>query len=165
MSQRYEQHTPLTQITHAAVHCPPGTDDFIAIPANLSTMIGLKPKAALLAIGYKPLKAGLCPLDATDQILFAAQACRANGIQPIFMTLPPLPEIESETSRLAALYLKELALRTNTPIIDLYAQVLIDQVNTGEWRLADSIAIPTLNNIGRTWIIQKAASRLMKLFQ
>ena len=161
----YFQHTPLTQITHAAVHCPPGTDDFIAIPANLSTMIGLKPKAALLAIGYKPLKAGLSPLDATDQILFAAQACRANGIQPIFMTLPPLPEIESETSRLAALYLKELALRTNTPIIDLYAQVLIDQVNTGEWRLADSIAIPTLNNIGRTWIIQKAASRLMKLFQ
>ncbi|MBR4370998.1 MAG: hypothetical protein IKS92_08120, partial [Victivallales bacterium] len=34
----YFQHTPLTQITHAAVHCPPGTDDFIAIPANLSTM-------------------------------------------------------------------------------------------------------------------------------
>ena len=81
------------------------------------------------------------------------------------MTLPPLPEIKSETSRLAALYLKELALRTNTPVIDLYAQALIDNVNTGEWRLADSITIPTLNNTGRIWIIQKAASRLMKLFK
>ena len=160
----YFQHTPLTQITHATVHCPPGTDDFIAIPANLSTMVGLKPKAVLLAIGYEPLKAGLSPLEATDQILFAAQACREHGIQPIFMTLPPLPEIETETSRLAALYLKELALRTNTPVIDLYAQTLIDNVNTGEWRLADSITIPTLNNTGRIWIIQKAASRLMKLF-
>ena len=161
----YFQHTPLTQITHASVHCPPGTDDFIAIPANLSTMIGLKPKAALLAIGYEPLKAGLSPLDATDQILFASQACRANGIQPIFVTLPPLPEIAAETSRLAALYLKELALRTNTPVIDLYAQAMIEHVNTGEWRLADSITIPTLNNTGRIWVIQKTASRLMKLFK
>ena len=161
----YFQHTPLTQITHAAVHCPPGTDDFIAIPANLSTLTGLKPKVAVLAIGYEPLKAGLSPLDATQQILFAAQACRANNIQPVFVTLPPLPEIDPETSRLAALYLKELALRTNTPIIDLYAQAMMDHVNTGEWRLADTIAIPTLNNIGRTWVIQKTASRLMKLFK
>ena len=161
----YFQHTPLTQITHAAVHCPPGTDDFIAIPANLSAMTGLKPKTALLAIGYEPLKAGLSPLDATDQILFAAQACQAHGIQPIFVTLPPLPEIAAETSRLAALYLKELALRTNTPVIDLYAQAMIEHVNTGEWRLADSITIPTLNNTGRIWVIQKTATRLMKLFK
>ena len=161
----YFQHTPLTQVTHAAVHCPPGTDDFIAIPANLSAMTGLKPKTALLAIGYEPLKAGLSPLDATDQILFAAQACQAHGIQPIFVTLPPLPEIAAETSRLAALYLKELALRTNTPVIDLYAQAMIEHVNTGEWRLADSITIPTLNNTGRIWVIQKTATRLMKLFK
>ena len=60
---------------------------------------------------------------------------------------------------------KESALRTNTPIIDLYAQAMMDHVNTGEWRLADTIAIPTLNNIGRTWVIQKTASRLMKLFK
>ncbi|MBR4901915.1 MAG: hypothetical protein IKZ46_13330 [Victivallales bacterium] len=161
----YFQHTPLTQITHAAVHCPPGTDDFIAIPANLSTLTGLKPKIAVLAIGYEPLKAGLSPLDATQQILFAAQACRVNGIQPVFVTLPPLPEIDPETSRLTALYLKESALRTNTPIIDLYAQAMMDHVNTGEWRLADTIAIPTLNNTGRIWVIQKITSRLMKLFK
>ena len=49
--------------------------------------------------------------------------------------------------------------------VDLYAQAMMDHVNTGEWRLADSIAIPTLNNTGRTWVIQKTASRLMKLFK
>ena len=161
----YFKHTPLTQITHAAVHCPSGTDDIIAIPANLATMVSLKPQAVLLGIGYKPLKAGLSPLAATDQILFAAQVCRAHGILPILMTLPSFPEINQETSRLAALYLKELALRTSTPIIDLYAQTLISHVNTGEWYLADSIAIPTLNNTGRIWAIQKIASRLDKLFQ
>ena len=161
----YFQHKPLSQITHGTVRCPPGTDDFIAIPANLSTMISFKPKAALLAIGYKPLKAGLSPLDATEQILFTAQACRANGIQPIFMTLPPMPDIDTETSRLAALYLKELALRTNTPVIDLYAQALLGHLNTGEWYLADTIAITTLNNAGRAWIIQKAAFALDRLFK
>ena len=83
----------------------------------------------------------------------------------IAYTLPPLPEIAAETSRLAALYLKELALRTNTPVIDLYAQAMIEHVNTGEWRLADSITIPTLNNTGRIWVIQKTATRLMKLFK
>ena len=162
----YFQHQPLSQITHAAVHCRRGTDEDIAVLANLSTMVGLKPKTALLAIGCKSLKAGLGPLAATDQILFVAQVCRANGIQPIFMTLPPLPGITVEDSRLAALYLKELAVRTGIPIIDLYAQALLGHVNTGEWYLADhSITIPTLNNAGRIWVVQKTASRLDKLFK
>ncbi|MBR6059745.1 MAG: hypothetical protein IKP58_16375 [Victivallales bacterium] len=162
----YFQHKPLTQITHATVHCPQGTDDEIAVLANLSTLVGLKPKTALLSIGCKPLKAGLGPLAATDQILFVAQVCKANGIQPIFMTLPQLPGISVEESRLAALYLKELAVRTGTPIIDLYAQALLGHVNTSEWYLADhSISIPTLNNAGRAWVIQHTASRLAKLFQ
>jgi hypothetical protein len=155
----------LHTLFHVSVSNSSGTDSQLAILANLGTAIQLKPKTVVLAVGQLGLIAGLTPLEMVCQLQFAAQACLANGIEPILVTLPAHPKTDSETARLAALYTKELAVRLAIPVIDLHAQGLKENVNTQDWYKSDAIGLATPNNAARLWLTKNIAENLESIYR
>ncbi|MCK5805841.1 MAG: hypothetical protein KAI66_23620 [Lentisphaeria bacterium] len=126
---------------------------------GLQKIIQQKPTTALLAVGGIDLRTGKKPKLLCRELMFLAQALSANGVRPIFMALPTLPGVSADTTRLAALLTKELALSLQMPVIDAFSNERMNGFGGRAFRQAfrakgGTIWLDTPNDRGRLWLCE-----------
>lgn len=150
-------YTPVADTDSASFECR-------MLKAALTT-IASKPDAMLLItpLSGKPYtdaaKSDLCT------ILFIMQACLANGITPIPVTMPDYTGKNQETARINALLLEEMAVSLGIPLIDLHSRQIATHQKTDEWLKSGQISLETVNDNARLWIASELANGLKKIMK
>jgi hypothetical protein len=137
----------------------PGTVDDLRKFALLKTVFEQDPGIVIWGIGATDLQRNVDQDEIGRRLIFLAQATLARGALPMLMTIPPLPDVEQENSRLAALEAKRIGHSLQTPVIDLYSRSLAKGRGIGDfarffYSAAEELPLRTLNNDGRRWMCE-----------
>ncbi|MDD3953930.1 MAG: hypothetical protein PHY82_08455 [Lentisphaeria bacterium] len=133
----------------------PGAEPELKSIAAFASLLNMCPEVAVLNLGERELKAGRKPLAWCRQLLFYAQASLAAGIKPVLLAYPEMPGIDPAVSRQTALLTKELGLTLNIPVVDLYSQRIIEEVDTAIW-FEDTVAgHQAVSRLGKQWLVDK----------
>ena len=157
METALQQETPALQITRVLAVNPPGATSRLAPWEALAAAHDLRPEMMILAIGALPLADGMDPREWSSHLLFAAQSSLAADIVPVLVALPALPAIDPASSRLAALYTKEIGLALGLPVLDLHSRRLADADSLTSWFQPGAPAPATPNDQARHWLAATAA--------
>ena len=157
METTLQQKTPALQITRVQAVNPPGATSRLAPWEALAAAHDLRPEMMILAIGALPLADGMDPREWSSHLLFAAQSGLAAGIVPVLVALPSLPTIAPASSRLAALYTKEIGLALGLPVLDLHSRRLAEADNLPPCTQPGAPAPATPNDQARHWLAATAA--------
>lgn len=138
-----------------------GADVQLQSVKALHKMLTMKPDSAILNLGRYELQSDIHPLLYCKQMLFFAQACQANDIEPIFVTMPELPDIDSALARESALLLKEMAIKLNIKVIDLYSQRILEDIDTASWFVEGDVQHQAINSKAWQWLAENMAQNLV----
>ncbi len=133
----------------------PGAEAELQSIVAFARLLNMRPEMAILNLGERELKAGRTPLDWCRQLLFYAQASLAAGIEPILLAYPEIPGIDPAVSRQVALLTKELGLTMGVPVVDLYSQRILDDVDTAAWFEDAAAGHQAVSWQGNQWLVEK----------
>ncbi|HOG51064.1 MAG TPA: hypothetical protein PKY10_10785, partial [Lentisphaeria bacterium] len=165
METALQQETPALQITRVLAVNPPGATSRLAPWEALAAAHDLRPEMIILAIGALPLADDMEPREWSSHLLFAAQSSLAVNIVPVLVALPALPTINPASSRLAALYTKEIGLALGLPVLDLHSRRLADTDSLTSWFQPGAPAPATPNDQARHWLAATAAKAFQQSFR
>ncbi|MFW6367464.1 MAG: SGNH/GDSL hydrolase family protein, partial [bacterium] len=119
---------PVTHISSAAMRSQ-GIPDRVAKFAMLAQAMKTASVGdhIMFAVGANDLGEDRQALDLVAELDFLAEVCRVHRLLPVFVTVPTPYALGKARARRAALYTKELAVRRQIPVVDLYSAAKLDE--------------------------------------